>query len=219
MQVKLSCSLPRVECRWQKKKKTVKNPKVPSTRNANSMTESEYWGKVRSALRKAFAYWKPAQEALKMAECGTRKNPKTGRDRKIYRCAACGEADFPEQMQIDHIEPCGSLKSLWDIAPFLDRLTCEDSSKFQVLHKTCHQEVTSQRKKDGKEVTTSNVVMPWDKRTIELDPIEGHYSHYAAWKDSGLMSAYESFCQVYGRDFCKRWRTQTKSRFTTIRKG
>ena len=157
------------------KKKTVKNPKVPRTRNANSMTESEYWGKVRSALRKAFAYWKPAQEALKMAECGTRKNPKTGRDRKIYRCAACGEADFPEQMQIDHIEPCGSLKSLWDIAPFLDRLTCEDSSKFQVLHKTCHQEVTSQRKKDGKEVTTSNVVMPWDKRAIGLDQFQKQY--------------------------------------------
>jgi hypothetical protein len=27
------------------------------------------------------------------------------------------------------------------------------------------------------------IVMPWDKRAIELEPIEGHYCHYAAWKE------------------------------------
>lgn len=27
------------------------------------------------------------------------------------------------------------------------------------------------------------VVMPWDKRALELEPIEGTYCHYAAWKE------------------------------------
>lgn len=125
------------------KRKPVKNPKVPRTRAAGTLTESQYWGKVRNALRKAFAYWKPAQLAMKAAECGTRINPKTGKDRKVYRCAMCGGADYPEEMQIDHIEPCGSLRSSEDMVVFLERLTCEDTSKFQVLHKACHQAKTN----------------------------------------------------------------------------
>lgn len=111
------------------------------------MTEAQYWSKVRGAFRKAFAYWKPAQLAMKAAECGTRINPKTGKDRKIYRCAICGEADYPEEMQIDHVDPCGSLRSLEDLAPFLDKLTCEDTDQFQVLHKTCHQAKTNEGRK------------------------------------------------------------------------
>lgn len=131
------------------KKKPVKNPKVPRTRAAGTMTEAQYWGKVRSALRKAFAYWKPAQLALKVAECGTRTNPKTGREKKVYRCAICGESGYREEMQLDHIDRCGSLKSPEDIAQFLERLTCEDSSKFQVVHKECHQSKTNKERFDS----------------------------------------------------------------------
>jgi len=120
---------------------------VPCPRNAGTMTEAEYWSKVRNTLRKAFSYWKPAQLAMKAAECGTRPNPKTGKDRKIYRCAMCGEADYPELMQIDHINPCGSLKSSDDMVQFLERLTCEDTSQFQVLHKTCHQAKTNESRR------------------------------------------------------------------------
>ena len=63
---------------------------------------------------------------------------------EVYRCAICGDADYPEEMQIDHVDPCGSLRSLEDLAPFLERLTCEDTSQFQVLHKTCHQAKTNE---------------------------------------------------------------------------
>lgn len=124
--------------------------KVERTRNAGTMTEAEYWGKVRSALRKAFAYWKPAQAAEKKAECGTRTNPATGRQKKVYRCAICGDVDFRETMQIDHIDPCGSLRSSEDLAPFLARLTCEDTAMYQLIHKTCHQEKTN-RVRNAKE--------------------------------------------------------------------
>lgn len=122
---------------------------VPCPRNAGTMTEAEYWGKVRNTLRKAFAYWKPAQAAFKAAECGTRLNPKTGKQRKIYMCAHCGDTGLPEEMQIDHIEPCGSLKSADDMVRFLEQLTCEDTSKYQVLHKECHQAITNARRKSS----------------------------------------------------------------------
>ena len=124
-----------------------KTQRAARTRNANTMTEAEYWGKVRSALRKAFAYWKPAQAVLKQAECGTRVNPKTGRHKKVYLCIACLKTGFREEMHIDHIDPCGSLRSADDVAPFLERLTCEDSSNYQLLHKACHQEKTNQGRK------------------------------------------------------------------------
>jgi len=133
------------------KKKPVKNPKVPRPRAAGTMTEAQYWGKVRSALRKAFAYWKPAQLAMKAAECGTRTNHKTGKEKKVYRCAICGDSDYREEMQLDHVERCGSLKCSGDVITFLDRLTCEDSSKFQVVHKECHQLKTNKERFDSSE--------------------------------------------------------------------
>jgi hypothetical protein len=123
-----------------------KTQRTVRTRNANTMTEAEYWGKVRSALRKAFASWRPAQEAAKRAECGSRTNPKTGRQKKVYLCIKCLKTGFREEMQLDHIEPCGSLRSAEDLAVFLERLTCEDSSRFQLLHKTCHQEKTNSQR-------------------------------------------------------------------------
>lgn len=126
------------------KKKAVKTPRVARTRNGNTMTESQYWARVRSALRKTFAYWRPAQEAVKRAECGSRINPKTGRLKKIYLCASCGEADFIEAMQIDHMDPCGALRSPADLVTFLERLTCEDPARFQLLHKACHQAKTNE---------------------------------------------------------------------------
>ena len=124
-----------------------KTQRAARTRNACTMTEAEYWGKVRSALRKAFAYWKPAQTVLKQAECGTRENRRTGRQKKVYQCAACGEVGFRDDMQIDHIAPCGSLRSPEDMVTFLERLTCEETAMYQLIHKTCHQEKTNASRK------------------------------------------------------------------------
>lgn len=42
---------------------------------------------------------------------------------------------------------------------------------------------TQGTKNDVDSASVDRVVMPWDKRAIELEPIEGHYSHYAAWKE------------------------------------
>ena len=115
------------------------------TRNLNSLSEAEYFSKIRSALRKAFQYWKPGVEALKLASRpyqGTSKLAKTQ-----YQCAKCNDWFLKKDVAIDHIIPCGSLKNYEDIVPFIERLTTENVSDFQILCKPCHQVKTNLEKK------------------------------------------------------------------------
>ena len=121
------------------------------TRNAGSLTESQYWGKIRSALRKAFQYWKPMQIALDQA---SRKYEGPNKlQKKEYQCAHCSGWFKRTEVQIDHIIECGSLRSFEDIEGFLRRLTPEDPAAFDILCKPCHLAKTKedkQKKKDGK---------------------------------------------------------------------
>jgi len=131
----------------------MKKPKrqmVPRTRNGGTMTESEFWGRIRSALRKTFAAWKPMAEAMKRA-----RRPSQRADRPLlkweYCCAIC-KAWFPlkeegpegeKLVQVDHIKPAGSLRSFDDLPGWIARLTEEDPACFQVLCKACHQQKTN----------------------------------------------------------------------------
>lgn len=129
-----------------KKKKRVN--RVERTRNANTLTESQYWGKIRSALRNAFKFWKPMQMALEKASRpynGTNKKQK-----KEYQCAACKKW-FPRTgVEIDHIIGCGSLRSYEDIEPFIKRLTVEDVNAYQVLCVEHHREKTLKERQDAR---------------------------------------------------------------------
>lgn len=55
-----------------------------------------------------------------------------------FQCACCGGWHADKEVQIDHIEPCGSLRGPEEIAGFLERLTPESPDAYQVLCKTCH---------------------------------------------------------------------------------
>lgn len=114
--------------------------RVKRTRNAETLTESEYFSKIRSALRNAFRYWKPALKALEKA---SRKNQSSNKKlKKEYQCKMCLQWWPRKSVEIDHIIECGSLRSYEDIAPFLQRLTTEDVNGFQVLCKDCHKKKT-----------------------------------------------------------------------------
>ena len=106
--------------------------RVPRTRNGGKWTESQYWGTIRSGLRRMFRFWGPASQALVAAEDG-----RIGRA-KAYRCAACGDRFKRTEVEIDHIIPCGSLRCLEDLPGFLQRLTPEDPKAFQILCSACH---------------------------------------------------------------------------------
>lgn len=117
--------------------KAVKTPatgkrkaRVERTRNGGTLTEAGYWGYVRSSLRRAFRFWKPAVIALKKVQVPM-KGP---RGRKWgYICAGCGKLYLRTQVQIDHKEPAGALTDYAHVGDFLRRLTPEAPEAYQVL--------------------------------------------------------------------------------------
>tara|TARA_R110000772_G_scaffold268686_2_gene397454 strand:+ start:5101 stop:5496 length:396 start_codon:yes stop_codon:yes gene_type:complete len=127
------------------KKAKTKRKLIPRTRNAETLTESAYWGKIRSTLRSAFRYWKPMIIALNDASRPSKSKNK--RLKKEYQCAVCEEWFKRADVQIDHIIPCGSLKCYTDIEPFIKNLTPEDPKAFQVLCKPDHQLKTNLERK------------------------------------------------------------------------
>jgi hypothetical protein len=58
-----------------------------------------------------------------------------------YQCEICKGWYYGKEVDVDHIEPCGSLKEFADMPAFTERLFCLPE-KLRVLCKPCHQEVT-----------------------------------------------------------------------------
>lgn len=108
--------------------------KAPKTRNNKTMTESAYWSMVRSGLRRTFRYWKPLMETKNKSR--RKYVGKNKRQKWEYQCKKCKQWYKGSEIQIDHINPVGSLKSSKDIKGFLERLTPEKG--FQTLCKECH---------------------------------------------------------------------------------
>ena len=118
-------------------KKTVKRKATTvCSRNAGTMTESQYFSKIRSMLRSGFRYWKPMQLALEAASRPSQSTNK--RIKKEYQCAKCKKWFKRADVQIDHIEEAGSLNNYDDIVPFIQRLTKEDVSAYRILCKPDH---------------------------------------------------------------------------------
>lgn len=118
----------------------MKRGKSPKTRNAGTMTEAAFFSWLRSGLRRHFRYWKPIQQARIAAR---RKYEGENKRRKwIYICNHCNREFMGSEVQVDHIIPAGSLRSLDDIKGFVERLASEDPNNYQVLCKECHKKKT-----------------------------------------------------------------------------
>lgn len=117
------------------KKKVVRKSKVPKVRNAGTMTESAFWSFIRSALRQKSRWWKPITQC-KMLARRDYKGP-LKRQKFEYQCNNCKKW-FPEKkINVDHINPAGSLNCADDLGPFVERLFCEIDN-LQVLCESCH---------------------------------------------------------------------------------
>lgn len=126
-------------------KKTIKRKATTVlSRNGGTMTESQYFSKIRSVLRSGFRYWKPMQLALEAASRPSQSTNK--RIKKEYQCAKCKKWFKRADCEIDHIEECGSLQKYEDIVPFIQRLTKEDISSYDILCKPCHKIKTNNYK-------------------------------------------------------------------------
>jgi hypothetical protein len=111
--------------------------KVERTRNGGQWTEARYFGFIRSALRSAFQKWGPKHEAKKLAKVAY----------NTYTCAHCEKPHGSKEIEVDHIEPAGSLKTFSDLPAFVERMFCEVDG-FQVLCKPCHQLKTNEERKN-----------------------------------------------------------------------
>ena len=57
--------------------------------------------------------------------------------RFVYPCEKCSKHLTSKQVEIDHIDGCGSMLSLSDLPSFVSRLFCA-SDRLQRLCKSCH---------------------------------------------------------------------------------
>lgn len=116
-------------------KKAVKS-RIPKTRNGKTMTEAQFFQKLRHSLRNGFRWWKPMMEALKAASRPSQSPNK--RLKTEYQCIKCKHWFPRTQVQIDHVIPCGSLNNYEDVVPFIKNLTQENISAYQILCKKDH---------------------------------------------------------------------------------
>ena len=123
--------------------------KPKKTRNMNTWTEAKFWGKIRSLLRKMSMYWVPRREALRRA-----RRPNESGNLRLkwqYKCSGCGKWFREDEVAVDHIIPCGQLKCLDDLAPFVSRLLPENPEAFQVLcTASCHHSKTQEEREARK---------------------------------------------------------------------
>ena len=123
-------------------------PGVMLTHNANTLTESAFFGMIRSALRQASKFWKPKLLAL-----ARRERAYTGTNKRIkreYQCECCTKWFVRAKIEVNHKIECGSLKRFEDIPEFCKRLFVEDVSLLEVLCLTCHTETTARQKESKK---------------------------------------------------------------------
>ena len=118
-------------------------------RNAGTMSESGFWGFIRSGLRQKSRWWKPIS-ACKLNAKRAYKGP-LKRQKFEYQCKKC-KGWFPDkETQVDHILPAGSLTCAQDLPAFVERLFCEQDN-LQVLCSTCHNIKTQAEKAAKKKI-------------------------------------------------------------------
>lgn len=128
-------------------KKPVQNPRVARTRNAQSETQSQHMNKIRSMLRSLSRWWKPMQLALKASST----TYTVGRAKRVmFLCAQCNKLHERKNVEVNHIEPAGSLKDYNDLPSFCEKLFVEDITKLEVLCKPCHLAITAEQRKKVK---------------------------------------------------------------------
>lgn len=123
------------------KKTVTKKPKKVTVkpRCSGTMTESVFWGFIRSALRQKSRFWKPITECKLQARRlykGTNK-----RQKYEYQCNMCKNWFIEKKINVDHIVPAGALTSSKDLPGFVERLFCEVDN-LQVLCEKCHDKKT-----------------------------------------------------------------------------
>lgn len=122
--------------------------RVVRTRAGATWTEARYFGFIRSALRKAWSRYPVRFQVLAAASRPYKGTDK--RRKKEFQCSVCKKWHMQKGVEVDHMVPCGSLKTYADLPGFTERLLCE-VDKLRVVCKKCHQVITNEERKRKKE--------------------------------------------------------------------
>lgn len=113
------------------------------THCGNTWTSAKYFSFIRSALRSAFRKY-PVKYQVK-AEAS---RPYVGTDKrrkKEYQCNVCKGWFADKEVAVDHIIPCGSLKTYEDLPRFVETLFCQ-SDNLQIICDSCHRIKTNKER-------------------------------------------------------------------------
>lgn len=131
------------------KPKVLRGPRVPRTRNDGTQTEAQFWGWLRSNFRRMSQRWRPIY-----AKYAENRRAITAEDRRkwgnrvkyVHQCEGC-KAWYPRtHIAVDHIIPCGSLRSYAEAAQFLERLLVEREGLQLLCKDKCHSEKTAEER-------------------------------------------------------------------------
>ena len=116
---------------WVMAKKTPPCPEYPD------WTTAKFWSFIRSGLRAKWSRWPPKYETL-----ATVKRTVEGQRHKYeFQCSQCLNWFKQKEVEVDHIEACGSLNKYEDLPQFVKRLFV-GTDKLRVVCKPCHRSIT-----------------------------------------------------------------------------
>jgi len=116
---------------------------VEKKRAGGTWSEARYFSFIRSLLRRGFMKY-PVKFQVK----NEASRPYKGSDKrrkKEYQCAVCSGWFADKEVAVDHIVPCGSLKTYEDLPKFVATLFCEKEN-LQIICNTCHQIKTNEER-------------------------------------------------------------------------
>ena len=106
-------------------------------------TEARYFSFLRSALRRAWTKYPNKYKTLNAAK--RRKLGARGKQKYEYECAECKHYYANKNVQVDHMDSAGSLRSFDDLPAFVSRLFCAVEG-LQVLCFKCHTAKTNEER-------------------------------------------------------------------------
>ena len=117
---------------------------VERTRGGGKYTEAAFWAFIRSGLRAKHSRWGPRYAALEAARRPS-KDKKNLRLKWQFQCAICKKWFAQKEVEVDHIIPCGSLKSYEDLPGFVKRMFVEVEG-YRICCKPDHLKITKESK-------------------------------------------------------------------------
>tara|TARA_R110000850_G_scaffold75037_1_gene164005 strand:- start:44 stop:484 length:441 start_codon:yes stop_codon:yes gene_type:complete len=143
--------------------------KTPPFKHFSEWTTARFFGFIRSGLREKFNRYPVKYRVLGSAattvpvlddkglQVEYKSGPKKGtlKFAKAYKCASCEQLFNQKSVQVDHIEPAGSLQSFEDLASFAERLFCGEEG-LQILCTQCHDIKTKEDRENARNDKDSN---------------------------------------------------------------